>query len=244
MKVRFQLKETVVTITADEKFIETAKDVIVLHRSKLEQFIRREPFFRTTLEPYPPVKEPEVVRRMVVASAKVGVGPMAAVAGTLAELAVEAMVNAGAGYAIVDNGGDIAIVNDKPVTIGIYAGSSKIKDIALQFEPRTSPWGICTSSGTLGHSISFGNADAAVVIAESASLADAAATALGNEVKDASCIERAFNAISSVKGIEGALVVCGDKMGAWGKIPKIVRAEVSKDLITRDPIVDKVYGLK
>ncbi|MDD4898680.1 MAG: UPF0280 family protein [Methanocellales archaeon] len=231
MRTRFQLKETLVTITADEKYIELAKKVIREHRGHLERYIRFDPFFQVTLEPYQAQKNvPEVVKRMCDASNAAGVGPMAAVAGTIAELTVEAMMQKGAKHVIVDNGGDIALVNEIPVTVGIYTGESHIKDLALQIEPRDSMIGICTSSGRIGHSISFGNSDAVTVISSSVALADATATALGNKIISEKDIETAFEGI---KNIDGALIIRGDSMAKWGKLPKIVKMSLSPELITR-----------
>ncbi len=231
MRVRFQLKETNVTITAEEKYVEVAQQVIREQRGHLDRYILSDPFFPITLEPYQPKENaPEIVKRMCEAGNAVGVGPMAAVAGTIAEMTVEALMQKGAKQVIVDNGGDIALVNETSVNVGIYTGDSPIKDLALQIEPRGSMIGICTSSGKVGHSISFGNSDAATVISSSAALADAAATALGNKTVSEKDIERAFDGITNV---EGALIIYGDSMGKWGKLPKIVKMSVSPDLITR-----------
>jgi len=152
IKEYFQLKETIVTISAcDQDHIEAAKKAIRIHRAALETYILSDPYFQLTLEPYEcPKNAPEVVRRMIKAGNTMGIGPMSAVAGTISALAVEAMVKAGAKYAIVDNGGDIAILNDRPVVVGIYAGQSSIKNLGLVFEPRDSITGVCTSAGTVG----------------------------------------------------------------------------------------------
>jgi len=170
---------------------------------------------------------------MCVATAKAGVGPMAAVAGTIAACAVEAMAAAGARYAIVDNGGDIAILNDEPVTIGIYAGESPIKGLALEVPFRDTVIGICTSSGTVGPSISFGNADAALIVSDDVPLADAAATALGNRITDAAALATAFDFLRDIPEVTGALGIIGDKMATYGKLPKIVRANVDYEKITK-----------
>jgi len=236
MKTKFQLRETIVTVISDAPYVETVRQAIVEHRRQLEQHITLDPFFRITMEPYPvPEDGPEIVKRLVLAGNAVGVGPMAAVAGTIAELAVEAALDKGAKHVVVDNGGDIALFTDRPVLIGIYAGESTVKNLAFQLEARESIVGICTSSSRIGPSISFGNVDAATVIAKSASLADAAATALGNTVLDGSKkgIEKAFDVIDGVDGIEGALIIKGDHIGMWGKLPKMVKAPVNPDLITR-----------
>ncbi|MHC1754814.1 MAG: UPF0280 family protein [Methanosarcina sp.] len=236
IKEHFQLRETIVTIAADDPaHIEAAKEAIRVHRSVLETYILSDPYFQLTLEPYEcPKNAPEIVRRMVKAGNTMGIGPMSAVAGTISALAVEAMVKAGAKYAIVDNGGDIALINDRPVVVGIYAGQSPIKNLGLIFEPRDSITGVCTSAGTVGPSISFGMADAAAIFSDDVSLADAAATALGNEVgigKEA--VEASFKAVKGVPGIKGALVIQGEYIGMWGQLPKITRADVRHEYITK-----------
>lgn len=235
MRERFRLKETSAWITADEwKYIEIAKEELTKRRTELERFVRCHPFFLVTLEPYLPklyptayqTEEPETVRRMLESAGKFGVGPMSAVAGTLAELAVEAMRDAGARHAIVDNGGDVALLSDREVLVGIYAGSESpfSNRIALKIRPsspsssRPSLVGVCTSSGTVGHSISFGNADAATVVSGSASLSDAAATTLCNSVTDASSAPQAFRTVSQVAGVKGAVVICKDTLASWGEV--------------------------
>ncbi|AKB84880.1 UPF0280 family protein [Methanococcoides methylutens] len=236
MKEHFQLKETIVTIVGDEfSHIKAAKDAIALHRAKLESYILRDPYFKITLEPHKCSDDaPEVVKRLVRAGNAMGIGPMSAVAGTISSLAVEAMVEAGASYAIVDNGGDIAIVNDREVIIGIYAGNSPITDIGLVIEPSSRIRGICTSSGTVGPSISFGMADAAVIFSDDVSLADSAATALSNATDiGRGAVEKAFDIVKDVPGIDGALLVQGEYMGMWGDVPKISRADVRYECITK-----------
>ncbi|HDS45140.1 MAG TPA: UPF0280 family protein [Methanomicrobia archaeon] len=244
MKAYFQHKETCVWITADEKrYIELAKAEIQRQRRELERFARWHPYFLVTLEQYQLEEEvvgggvrererererelPEIVQRMIESTEQFGIGPMAAVAGTLAELAVEAMRDAGATYAMVDNGGDIALLSDREVLVGIYAGASPFSSrIALRLTPSPSLQTVCTSSGTVGHSISFGIADAATVVGTSASLADAAATALGNAVTDAQELKAAFRAISHVAGIAGALVIYKDMLATWGNLPALVKTE-------------------
>lgn len=236
IKEHFQIKETIVTISADvQAHIEAAKEAIRIHRAVLETYILSDPYFQFTLEPYEcPKNAPEVVRRMVKAANTMGIGPMSAVAGTISALAVEAMVKAGAKYAIVDNGGDIALINDRPVVVGIYAGQSPIKNLGLVFEPRDSITGVCTSAGTVGPSISFGMADAAAVFSDDVSLADAAATALGNEVGiGKESVEASFKAVKEIPGIRGALVIQGEYIGMWGQVPKITYADVKYENITK-----------
>lgn len=179
---------------------------------------------------------PDVVKRMVSASEKVGVGPMAAVAGTIAWIAVEKMKMAGSRYAIVDNGGDIAIINDKVCYVGIYAGSSPIScKYAFEIEPRDDIIGICTSSGRVGPSISLGDADAVTVFSKDVSLADAAATAFGNFIHNDfnNEIKKIESIMNENDDIIGSLVVQNEKVALLGDLPLIVSANVDKELITK-----------
>jgi ApbE superfamily uncharacterized protein (UPF0280 family) len=231
MKEKFQLKQTVVTIIADApEYIESAKQAIRAHRRSLELFIELNPFFRFALEPVEDyIGDPsDIVQRMLVASSVAKVGPMAAVAGVIADLAVEAMVDAGASYAIVDNGGDLALTSDRDVIVGIYGGASPFKDVGFKIEP-TRFLGVCTSSATVGPSISFGTADVACVIAKTACLADAAASALGNLSNDP---EAAFSAIKDISGVFGALLIVEEKLVTWGALPSFVHTALDVACIT------------
>ncbi|MBN1234950.1 MAG: UPF0280 family protein [Methanotrichaceae archaeon] len=236
LREHFQLKETIVTIFAREgRHIDAARESIREQRAYLENFIRKDHFFQLTLEPYILLDEeeaPPIIKQMIEKSAVFGIGPMAAVAGTIAGFAVQAMMDEGATYAVVDNGGDICVLNDQPIVVGIYAGSSPIKDLAFQLAARNRPLGICTSSGNVGPSISFGCADAAVVISQDVALADAAATTLGNAVTLQGPLQECFQAIDQ-PGIDGALVIRGDKMALWKELPPLRRAHVGAEKITR-----------
>lgn len=235
IREHFQLKQTIVTLIACRAGeIGAAKDAIRSHRLQLEEFIEKDPFFLLTLEPYDLKVDdaPLIVREMVRSSNALGLGPMSAVAGTIAKLALDAMIQAGAEHAIVDNGGDIAIQNAEPLLVGIYAGSSPLQNLALEVPARKAPLGICTSSGTIGPSISFGCADAATVISEDVSLADAGATALGNAVQKGAPLGECFSAVD-VPGVEGALVIRGEELALYGRVPKIKRARLVPELITR-----------
>jgi len=231
----FRIKETIATVIAEEKYLPVAETEIMRQRGYLEGFIELDPFFRLTFEPYPcPPSAPGIVKRMCEASEKAGVGPMAAVAGAIAEAAVEAMVEAGAEHAIVENGGDIAMHLSSPVTVGIFTGESSIKDIGFKVEPSGGIIGICTSSGTIGPSISLGTADAATVVSKSVSLADAAATALGNAIKsdEKKHIDDVMNGFK-MDGIDGILVITHSHMGIRGAVPKIIKSRVDYDLISK-----------
>ncbi len=229
----FQLKETIVTLIAEhESEITAAITAIRKQRRELEAYITRDPFFAVTLEPYDLKGDaPEIVEWMVEATEKVGCGPMAAVAGAIAGFALSAMIEKGASYAIVDNGGDIALTTDRPLKVGIYAGGSAINDLALEIAP-TPLLGICTSSATVGPSISFGIADAASVLSPDVALADAAATALGNALTTDDAIEDAFSVVKDISEIDGAFIIHRDRLALWGELPSFVMVDVNPELIT------------
>ncbi|MFX0090920.1 MAG: UPF0280 family protein [Candidatus Hodarchaeota archaeon] len=230
-----KVKETIATVIADEEFIPIAENEIRQKRQDIEKYILQDSLFEIALDPYDVATDaPEIVKRMAAAGKRVGVGPMSSVAGAIAQYALEAMVDAGAEYAIFDNGGDIAMYIDRPLIAGIYAGGSRITGLGLKFLPRDEIFGLCTSSATVGHSLSFGMADAATVISKDVILADAVATALGNLVtqKDDNSIKAAMKNFM-IEGIEGMITIIDDKLGMCGKLPEIVKARVDYDLITK-----------
>jgi len=228
---RFHLRETIATILADdERYIKAAREGMIHARQDLEHFISGDPFFLITFEPYRTNSGIPVVDRMSDASIIAGVGPMAAVAGAIAWAGVEAMEEEGASFGLVDNGGDIAYLTDREIRIGIHAGTSGISDrYAFVVGPLDGISGICTSSATVGPSISLGMADAATIFARNPALADAWATAVCNRVtkEDISVVEEAL-----LGGSEGVCVIIGDWYCRKGTLPKIVKARVPHDLIT------------
>jgi len=155
---------------------------------------------------------------MCEAAKKADVGPMAAVAGAIAELTGYELLKYSK-EVVIENGGDIFIKTDSVRKIGIYAGNSPLSQkLALKIQPEQTPAGVCTSSGTVGHSLSFGKADAVVIAARDAFLADAVATSTANKVKTPRDIEFALNYASTIDGVFGAVIIIEDKIGAWGEI--------------------------
>jgi ApbE superfamily uncharacterized protein (UPF0280 family) len=120
---------------------------------------------------------------------------------------------------IVENGGDIYLATSKERIVGIYAGHSPLSlKIGILIKPEEAPLGICTSSGTVGHSLSFGKADAVCIISKSAALADAAATSVGNVIQERKDIEKGLERGNAIEGVLGMLIIIGEKMGVWGKV--------------------------
>lgn len=187
-------------------------------RKILEDYGKKYPEFLTALEPMPVLPaDPVMIKRMKKAAEAVGVGPMAAVAGAVSAAVGTAILKQNS-EVIVENGGDLFIKTEKIRRVAIDAGRSAFKDLALKIQPAAHPVGICTSSGTMGHSLSFGKADAATVISEDVYLADAAATALGNRLKTHEDIGSAIEWIKGIAGIKGVLIIVDNRMGAWGEI--------------------------
>jgi len=213
------VKETDLFILADSDLSGLALQEVIRHRHQLEHYISKHPEFFRSLRPVQvPAGAPEVVLRMARASEAAGVGPMAAVAGTIAELVGEALLDESA-EVVVENGGDIYIKTGRPRVVSIYAGSSPLSEkVGLNIKPEDTPIGVCTSSAKVGPSLSLGRADAACVLSGSTALADAAATAVGNAAKSPDDIEKALAVAGGIPGVLGAVVVVGDRLGAWGKV--------------------------
>ena len=219
------VKETDLYIRARKNYKDKAFEIVQRQRAALENYIARHPGFLTALVPFPVTADaPAIARSMEEAAEKVNVGPMAAVAGAFAEFVGKDLLKFSSEI-IVENGGDIFLKTAKSRLVGVYAGENSplTGKIALKIEPANTPLGICTSSGTVGHSLSFGKSDAVVVLAPSAALADAAATAIGNIVKAETDIEIALEFARGVSGLVGVAVIINDKMGVWGKVNLIRR---------------------
>lgn len=214
-----QVEETDLHIRARRNLKRKALKAVVRHRLSLERYIEGHPVFLSALEPIAVGPDaPYIVRSMAVAAAKAGVGPMAAVAGAIAECVGEDLLDFSP-EVIVENGGDIFLKSCKKRVIGIYAGESPFTGkLALEVDPEQTPLGICSSSGTVGHSLSFGRADAVVVLSPSTSLADATATRIGNMVSDDADIPKAVEFAQNVEGLKGAVIIVGDKLGLWGDV--------------------------
>lgn len=222
--VQVLIQETDLHILASRDVKERATELVLQYRLQLESYIARHPLFLATLDPLPmDLLAPPLVREMLAAAQKAGVGPMAAVAGTISEFVGKALAAEGVEEIIVENGGDIYIQRLRECSVAIFAGQSPLSyKVGLRLLPSQMPTGICTSSGTVGHSLSFGKADAAVVVARSTPLADAVATRLGNEVDTSigvkAAVERALAVAREIEGVEGAVVICGEVMGAMGAV--------------------------
>jgi ApbE superfamily uncharacterized protein (UPF0280 family) len=207
--------------------LQAAQRQIRRQRRLLEAYIVRQPEFLHSMVPLELLADaPEVARRMAAAAAAVGVGPMAAVAGAMAQLAAEAALADGAEEAIVDNGGDLYLASPQPVLVALYAGDHPLSGrLAFSIEPRRLPLSVCSSSGLMGHSQSLGECDLATVVAADAALADAAATLAANLVCRPEDVQGALERVAGIAGIQGVLIFKGGRVGVAGDLPELVRHE-------------------
>lgn len=213
--------ETDLQVGADRVVEREVRASVLACREQIERYGRGNPTFLTSLSPVEAAPHaPALVRSMCRAAFLAGVGPMAAVAGAISEAVGRDMLdNWYTSEIIVENGGDIFMKTSSPRRVGIYAGSSPLSHaFAVEIVPDETPLGICTSAGTVGHSLSYGKADAAVILCPDAALADAVATATANRVCGEADLERAVNFAMGIEGVLGALAIMGDKMAVAGGV--------------------------
>ncbi|MBU1195333.1 MAG: UPF0280 family protein [Proteobacteria bacterium] len=219
------VKETNLNIQARSDLSRIAIKSVLECRNYIENYIDLYPEFATSLKPLNPSGIlPPVIREMIQAGIKANVGPMASVAGIIAQTAGRSLLEFSSEI-VVENGGDIFIKSDTDTLFGIYAQNSPFfMTTGIQVKKQSAPYGICTSSGTLGHSRSFGTADAATVLADSCPLADAVATALGNRILSPADIKPAIDWGKSIDGVQGMVIIQGKHIGLWGNL-ELVRLD-------------------
>jgi ApbE superfamily uncharacterized protein (UPF0280 family) len=213
------VRESDIFVRADNDLREITLSALHKYRSYLEAYISLHPEFLTSLRPVQFDEfAPPIIRDMIVAGRKADVGPMAAVAGAIAEYVGKDLLQYSKNV-IVENGGDIFIQSQHDIHVGVLAGNSPLSGkLSIIIHKEEMPMGICTSSGTVGHSLSFGKSDAVCVKARSVALADAAATAIGNLVKSKIDISRALRIGMKIDEVLGIAIVCKDQFGAIGDI--------------------------
>jgi len=213
------IKETDLFIFADKDIRDIAEKIVKRYRAAIETYAKKRPEFLTSIEPLSQDNEAaDIIKEMLRTTALAGVGPMASVAGAIAEFTGNEL-SAYSSEIIIENGGDVFIKSDKERVVAIYAGDSALSNkLSLRIKPDDTPIGVCTSSGTVGHSLSFGKADACVIISKSATLADAVATAACNRIKEKADIEKALRFAVSIEGVKGAVAILGENFGSIGSI--------------------------
>ncbi len=219
-----QIRDTDLHIQTDRPATALARELTLRYRLQIERYIQLLPVFAEALLPLPedPLAPP-IIRAMLAAGQAAGVGPMAAVAGAIAEYVGLGLLREGCREVVVENGGDIFLHRHCDSTVAVFAGESPLSlRFGLRLQSRAMPLAVCTSSGTVGHSLSFGRADSVTVVAPSTPLADAVATRLGNEFGPPSTTAGRIAVVlemgRAIPGVSGVVVVCGDKMGAVGEV--------------------------
>jgi uncharacterized protein len=217
-----KIAESDLFISSDTNLADLAEKSLLKHRYSLEAYIKSHPEFRTSLLPLPEDNlAPPIIRDILRKSKICGVGPMASVAGAVAEFVGYDLLNQ-AENIIIENGGDIFLRSKNKLTVAVYAGESALSyNVNVIVKPEETPLGICTSSATVGPSLSFGKADAVCVISQSATLADAAASAIGNRVKNKKDIKTALDYGIKIPGVRGVVIICGNDMGVIGQVELI-----------------------
>jgi len=213
------VKETDLWVCADKNLEKQTRDLIFDCRHQLESYIKSHPEFPHSLvplegDPY----APPIVKEMIRATGKIDVGPMASVAGAIAEYVATRLLNL-TGQVVVENGGDIFLKADRPLTVSVFAGTSPLSGkFGLLIPVSQMPLSVCSSSATVGHSLSRGITDVVCILSPSAALADGAATALGNKVKKQKDLEEVAIWANQIEGILGGIAIVGDTMATWGDI--------------------------
>jgi ApbE superfamily uncharacterized protein (UPF0280 family) len=217
ISVRVHVKQTDLLISGTCDLQEKALPLVKRFRKDIEDYLVKRPLFGKSFAPIDPdARAPEIVRTMIEASTRARVGPMASVAGAVAECVGRGLMPFSSEI-IVENGGDVFLFTSKRREMLLLAESSKFKGLRIALDPTLHPAGICTSSGILGGSISLGRADAVMVMAPSAAFADAAATAIGNMVKRPSDLNAAVEAAQTM-GVDAVVILIQDNMAAWGQV--------------------------
>jgi ApbE superfamily uncharacterized protein (UPF0280 family) len=214
-----KVKETDLWIQAQADLTKQAVESILRHRRGLELYIEERPEFLGSLAPLAPDPlAPALAKAMLAAGRLAGTGPMAAVAGAVAQAVAQDLMPLSP-QIIVENGGDIFLALERTTVVGLFAGGSRLSGkLGIQLEARDMPLALCTSSATVGPSLSLGKADAATILAKDGALADAAASALGNLVQTPADLGLAVERMQDIPGVLGALAVMGDRLAAWGQI--------------------------
>ena len=246
-KFHFSEKESDITVISESKIaILRAKEAFYYHRDILEKYVLTDKQFLKSFSPVKVKTDKVIINLMADVGFLCDVGPMATVAGALADLMLEKMKSPDESnfepskMALVENGGEIAIDSINPMKVALYAGRNDLNlNIGFLIEKKDMPIGIGTSSATIGHAISLGEADAATIFAENATIADGAATAIANLVKGPDIeksIKSGLDSVEDIEGVRGAFISRGNKVGQVGKLPQFFKIEGKKDVILKDKL--------
>ena len=223
----FNIDETKISLKSDISN-HNLENYLISIREDLKNYINHNPLFLSSLKPLNDINVSLPIINLMFKSSKIAdVGPMATVAGSISELACDYLINLGSTYSIVDNGGDISLINDKKVICGVYSGNTYLDtSIGFKLKKRKKAIGICSSSSKIGLSLSLGDSDCVTVISDKASFSDALATKIANYVKGNSNEDGVNNGLEIAENyteyFTGALIIKEDSIGTIGHLPEIV----------------------
>jgi len=221
LPARIVIAETDLEILTDRPLDKVfARERTIFYRRQIESYIAKDKRFFSSLKPVAvELTAPPIVKEMAAAARKTNVGPMAGVAGAIAEFLGKDLLNKGYKEVIIENGGDIFMKSSRLRRVGIYSGGSRRwNKLFLKVRPQDTPLGICASSGTIGHSLSFGRTQSAVVLSKSPILSDAAATAAANRVNSKEDFPQALAFLKTIRGLTGAVIIVDNYLFSWGKV--------------------------
>ncbi|MFW9773953.1 MAG: UPF0280 family protein [Candidatus Thorarchaeota archaeon] len=232
-KFHFIEKQSNITIISESKhIILRAKKEFYYQRQLLEDYISHHKEFLTSFSPVRVQTEYEVVNLMAQGAFLCDVGPMATVAGAFADIMLKIMKSYISEFniakiALIENGGEVANDSEKTMKVALFAGNNQLSiKIGFLLKKEDSPIGIATSSATIGHAISLGEADAVTIFANTTTIADGASTRVCNLVKGLDIeksIKRALDTVDDMEGVKGAFISRQNMVGLTGKIPEIFR---------------------
>ncbi len=245
-KFHFIEKESNITVISESKnAILRAKNEFFIHRRILEKYVTKHKDFLTSFSPVKVQTDYEIIRLMAKAAFLCDVGPMATVAGALADLMLNTMKSfneefSAAKIALIENGGEIANNSENTMKVALFGGNNELNlNIGFLIKKTDCPIGIATSSATIGHAISLGQADAVTIFAENATTADGAATRIGNTVKGADIeksIKKGLDTADDLKDVRGVFISRKNKIGISGKIPQMFKIKGDKELLLKEKI--------
>ncbi|MDR0524098.1 MAG: UPF0280 family protein [Candidatus Methanoplasma sp.] len=225
-RMHIHIGETELALSAEPRFRQAAVSAVREARSIVREKIDADPFFGLTFHPCEPARgDRPLIRRMCAASVAAGVGPMAAVAGAVASHVAERLAEEGCSHAVIDNGGDVALMTSREAIVRIYSGDDSMDDAAFAV-PATGGriMGLCSSSGRVGRSVSLGNSDLSAVFSGDPVLADACATRLGNMISSPSDLKGAAEEVCGIGGVIGCLAMMDGSVAVCGDMPRLAMA--------------------
>ena len=235
IKHELMYKKAKIEVLSDDMECDKPIEELIRYYDIVERYAAENREF-TGLKPVDIDSEEPIIKEMCEASKKADVGPMAAVAGSIAEHVCRNSVKESM---IVNNGGDIFMITSRPIVIGLFAGFNNIADkLAVRVKAEETPLAICSSSSKLGHSLSYGDCDLVTVFSKKGAIADAVATAVCNNIKEEKDIEKTLNEFADIEGVLGIIAVRNDKIGIIGSVPEIIR---NKDLLLRDKVIKEDF---